>query len=198
VVYSPVELASVVGTGNFTVEAKTGAHPGASGLPANRLQRWWSTTNGGIASANLTFTYVDSEVVGLESWYRVYSISGGTAAQLPTAINATTNRQTVTGVTSFSSWTLAEGTSAVTTLNGRLTNPNGRGAASVLVSLTDDQGNTRFTMTNPFGYYRFPDVQTFHVYTVTLRSKKFTFTPSQRVVNLDEFTNGVNFVSTDN
>ena len=53
-------------------------------------------------------------------------------------------------------------------------------------------------MTNPFGYYRFQDVPTFRSYTVRVISKKFTFSPLQRVVYFDELTTSVNFVSSDN
>jgi hypothetical protein len=196
-IYAPVELANISGNGNFTVDPRSGPHPGAAGLPNNRLQRWWEFTNSGIAQADITFTYSDTEVVGLENWYRVYRISGVTATQLPTAINATANRVTVTGVSSFPAWTLAEGQPVPLWLSGRVTRPSGRGAAGVLLSLTDDQGNTRYTMTNPFGYYSFPNVLTFRMYTVGVTSKRYTFSPPQRSVPFDEFTAGVNFVSSD-
>src|SRR6476659_1249736 len=104
----------------------------------------------------------------------------------------------VTGVTAFSAWTLAEGAPAPRILQGRVTNPNGRGAFHVFVLLTDDQGNVRYAVTNPFGYYRFQDVPTFHVYTVRVSSKKFTFPSPQRTVELDEVTPTINFVSSDN
>jgi hypothetical protein len=196
-VYAPVELSNITGSGNFTVESKSGAHPGAIGLPGNRLQRWWALTNGGITQADMTFTYADSEVVGIESWYRVYSIDGGSAVQLPTAINTTTNRMTVNGVTSFSAWTLAEGTPAPLTMFGRVTGASGRGAWGVIVSLTDGQGNTTYGVVNPFGYYRFQNVPTFNTYTVRVMSRKYTFSTSERSVQFDEFTPSVTFSSTD-
>ena len=98
-----------MGSGNFTVEPKAGDYTGAAaGLPVNRLQRWWDLTNGGITQADITFNYLDSEVVGLEEAYRVYRISGGGAEQVPAVFNTTANTATVAGVTSFSPWTLAE------------------------------------------------------------------------------------------
>ena len=61
-------------------------------------------------------------------------------------------------------------------------------SAGVLVSLTDDEGNVRYTTTNHMGYYRFMDLPTFRVYTVRVTSKKYTFLTSVRTVEFDEFT----------
>ena len=197
-VYAPVEVSGAVGTGNFTIEAKSGAYSGAAtGLPSNRLQRWWNTSATGITQANLVFTYVDAEIVGMESWYRMYRINAGAAAQLQTTVNQTTNRATVNNVTSFAAFTLAEGTPVPLTLSGRVTTQSGRGAWGVIVSLTDSLGNTRYTVTNPFGYYRFFNVPTFNTYTLGVAHKKFTFATPQRVVQFDELTPAQNFQASD-
>jgi trimeric autotransporter adhesin len=197
-IYAPVDLANVAGTGNFTVDSKSGPYAGAAtGLSTNRLQRWWNLTNTGLTQADLTFNYVDADVLGIESRYRVFRIDGGTATQLPTTLNQAGNRATVTGVTSFSPWTMGEGQSSPLTLSGRVTTASGRGGWGVIVALTDDQNVTRYTMTNPFGYYRFPNVLTFKTYTLQVMHKKFTFTTPQRTVEFDEFTPAQNFQSTD-
>ena len=198
--YAPVELRNIFGTANFTVEPKAGPYSDpAAGLPNNRLLRWWKITHAGIGNqVDITFSYADSDVVQTEGRYRVYRINNGSATQLPSSIDTLLNRATATAVEEFSSFTLAEGTPAPRTLSGRLTNPNGRGASGVLVALTDDQNNVRYAVTNPFGYYRFMDVLTFRTYTVQVRSKKFTFAVPSRVVEFDEYTASVNFVSSDN
>lgn len=196
--YAPVELSGVVGTGNFTVEPKTGAYFGAAaGLPASRLQRWWNTTASGITQGDLVFNYLDPEVIGIEGRYRAYRISSGTAELVPTVLNRTTNRATVGGVTSFAAWTLAEGPATFELLKGRITTPQNRPAGRVIVSLTDGGGNVRWTLTNPFGYYRFPNVETWKTYTVRLQSKRFTFASTERSVDFTEANPDVNFVSTD-
>lgn len=198
-VYSPVHLSNIVGSANFTVDPRSGPYSGsANGLPAERLQRWWNLTNGGITQADLVFHYSNADIVGTESRYRAYRIEGGSATQLPSSVDAATDRVTTPGVTSFSPWTLAEGQPVPRMLNGRVTNPNGRGASGILVSLTDGQGNTRYGVTNPFGYYRFQDVLTYRLYTVRVTSKKFTFAVPERQVEFDEYTASVNFVSSDN
>jgi hypothetical protein len=197
VVYAPVEIANAIGSGTVTVDAKSGAHPGATGLPSNRLQRWWDITGSGVTQSDISVNYSDAEVVGRENWYRAYRIAGGTATLLPTVINTGANRATATAVSGFSSWTLAEGISATRNLLGRATGPSGRGASGMIVTLTDDQGNILYTVTNQFGYYRLINVQTFRVYTVRVTPKKFTFTNPERIVEFDEFTPSVDFVSTD-
>jgi hypothetical protein len=71
-------------------------------------------------------------------------------------------------------------------------------SGGILVSLDDGQGNVRYVITNPSGYYRFVNVSTFQQYTVKVTSKKYTFPTPERVVEFDEFTTPVNFVSSDN
>lgn len=197
-VYSPLDLSSITGTGNVTVEPKTGAFAGAAtGLPALRLQRWWNITNGGITQANLTLNYLDADVNGIEGRYRAYSIVGGNAQILPTVLSLTTNKATVSNVTSFGAVTLAEGPATYETLNGRITTARGRGAERVIVTMTDSGGNIRYAFTNMSGYYRFYNVETWKTYTIRLLSKRHTFTAPERVFEFIENAPTVNFVSTD-
>ena len=196
--YAPVDLSNITGTANFTVEPKTGSYSGtAVGLPVSRLQRWWNMTNGGIAQADLTFNYFDSEVVGIEGRYRAYSISSGTAQLVPTVLTVATNKAVVAGATTFAAWTLAEGPATFETLNGRVTTPQNREADRVIVTLTDGLGNVRYGMTNNYGYYRFMNVETWKTYTIRLQSKKYTFAQTERTVDFIENAPPVNFVSTD-
>ncbi len=119
--YAPVELAGITGSGNFAVEAKSGQYSGAAtGLPANRLQRWWSAANTGITQANMTFQYRDPDVVGNEPRYKVFGIDGGTAQFIPSTINTVSNRITAPAINSFSAFTLAEGPSTPQLLKGRV------------------------------------------------------------------------------
>ena len=57
-------------------------------------------------------------------------------------------------------------------VSGRIMTSSGeRGVANARVSITDSNGNTRMTLTNPFGYYRFENVTTGATYTVAVRIK---------------------------
>lgn len=197
-VYAPVELSNVSGTGTFTVEPKTGSYSGAAaGLPANRLNRWWNTVSSGITLADMVFTYIDGEIVGLEPRQKVYSIIGGNVQLLPTTLTMATNRAAVTGVSAFSAFTLADGPSLPAELKGRVRAASGKGALHVLVSITDQGGNVRYTFANPFGYYRFPNVMTWETYTVTVQSKRYTFTSNSQSVLFPENSADINFTSTD-
>ena len=63
----------------------------------------------------------------------------------------------VSGVNSFSDWTAGEAlaqTSANVAVGGRVVNADGRGVMNALVTMSDSNGNTFHTRTNPFGYYR--------------------------------------------
>ncbi len=198
--YAPISLSNVVGNGNFTVDAKSGAYTDpAAGLNVNRLQRWWQFTNGGITQANLVFNYLDSDIVGLEGAYRVYRISSGVAEHVPGAFDTTANTATVSGVTSFSPWTMAEAPADNVFVGGQVTKPNGRGIAYVPVTITDGMGDTRTVLTNHSGYYKFNNISTPRVWTFSVqRFKRMTFTVSQKVVTVSENLTNVNFVSSQN
>lgn len=197
-VYSPIEISNTLGSGLILVEPRSGAYSDpATGLPTNRLQRWWQLTNGGITQAGVRFYYADTDVLNFENRLRVYRIDGGIATQIPSSIDTALNRATAPMVSAFSRFTLAEGMQGFSSLSGRLTNLSGR-AASGVITLTDDQNNVRYAVTNPFGFYRFTDVQTFRTYTVRVTSKKFTFPAPERSFEFDENTGGVNFMSSDN
>ncbi len=65
-----------------------------------------------------------------------------------------------------------------TTITGRVLSPTGRGLARVFVTLSDANGTViRMAITNPFGYYRFVDVESGKTYTVSFYSKQYTFLP---------------------
>ena len=103
--YTPVTLSNISGAGTFTVNATSGSHPNALGT--NVLQMYWSLSNNGFTSADLTFEYLDSDVIGNESNY-VIGKYDGTWSFMGGSVNTTTNQATINGVTSFSDWSLGE------------------------------------------------------------------------------------------
>lgn len=76
-------------------------------------------------------------------------------------------------------------------VSGRVTDSGGRGVAGALVSMTDEHGDVQTHMTNHFGYYRFFDVLSNNTYTLSVRSKRFVFTP--RSVTVVGDLTGVDF-----
>jgi len=103
--YTPITLSNIIGSGTFSVTAVADAHPNVLGT--NVLQMYWKLTNGGLSSADITFNYLDADVVGNESNYVIgkydgnWSFPGGN-------VNTATNQATITGVTSFSDWSLGD------------------------------------------------------------------------------------------
>jgi hypothetical protein len=106
--YSPVAVNATAGTfpATFIVKATQGGMPGVSGT--NKLARYWTLTNSTVTSANLTFTYLASDVTGTVANYQFIKDSGGTLSVLAPTGTPTSTSATINGVTSFSDWTLAE------------------------------------------------------------------------------------------
>lgn len=82
---------------------------------------------------------------------------------------------------------------ALASVSGRVTTASGAAVVYSQVSMSDGVGNTITTFTNPFGYYRFDNVETGITYTVGVSSKRYTFTPQQ--VQVNNTLTGVNFVA---
>lgn len=62
-------------------------------------------------------------------------------------------------------------------VSGRVLSATGQPISNVRVTLDDATGNTRTTFTNPFGYYRFDDVQAGRTYTLSASQKRYRFNP---------------------
>ncbi|MBP9580539.1 MAG: T9SS type A sorting domain-containing protein [Ignavibacterium sp.] len=71
---------------------------------------YWKLTNGGLTSTDLTFNYLDADVIGDETQYELSRYSSGWA--FPTGTNNTpdydfiNNTVFISGISSFSDWTL--------------------------------------------------------------------------------------------
>jgi hypothetical protein len=95
------------------------------------------------------------------------------------ALGAVTVRQFVTSAASVS-------------VSGRLSAPNSRGVSNARVTMTGSDGATRFAITNPFGYYRFENVQVGETYTFSVESKQYSFAP--QAVYIGEERNDLDFL----
>jgi hypothetical protein len=85
---------------------------------------------------------------------------------------------------------LAPMTSGVT-LGGRVTD-GGRALNGVTVIVTEQNGNVLFARTNPFGYFRFTNVESPQTLLVTAYSKEYVFSP--RLVNLNGDLTGLEII----
>ena len=76
-------------------------------------------------------------------------------------------------------------------ITGRLSSSNGRAIAKGIVTFVDNNGQTKYALTNPFGYYRFQNVLTGGTYTFNPTSKNGRFSP--QIFNVLDETNDLNF-----
>jgi hypothetical protein len=108
--YSPVAFNVTAGTFPTTITASAvqGTAPGFT--PATlAIGRHWNLTASGI-TADLTFSYLDPVDLGTvtEANLRAFRQDGASYADVGGTVNATANTLAVNGVSTFSTWTLAE------------------------------------------------------------------------------------------
>ena len=84
-------------------------------------------------------------------------------------------------------------TAASVSIGGQVLTANGNAVGKARVVLTAPNGETRFALTNPFGYYRFDDVEVGETYVFNVVSKQYQFTP--QVVNVSEELTELNFTA---
>lgn len=117
----------------------------------------------------------------------------GTVSEIDTTTNAVTGTVSTNGVCPFGIAIPPDPlvpTAAPVTVGGRVMWDLGKGIFRARLNLTDDEGNTRTTFTNPFGYYRFEGVEVGKTYILTVSSKNHQFAPqiltiNEEIVNLN-------------
>jgi hypothetical protein len=82
-------------------------------------------------------------------------------------------------------------TAANVIIGGRVMNGSGRGIANATVTLIDLNGLERTALTNPFGYYRFADVEAGANYILSAKHKSYRF--SNQVIAANSNMSEVNF-----
>jgi uncharacterized delta-60 repeat protein len=81
---------------------------------------------------------------------------------------------------------------------GRLMSVGGNPIANVVVVMQDENLNTRFVLSNGFGYYNFTGVPVGATYTISLSSKRFTFSPESQTVGVTDAVLDIDFLGTPN
>ncbi len=88
-------------------------------------------------------------------------------------------------------------TAAPASVSGRIRDENGKGVAFVLVTAVNlSTGESLQAQTDIRGRYRFEDLPTAEDYLVTASSRRYTFTPNNRVISLLEDLVGLDFAAT--
>ncbi len=144
----------------------------------------YSITSGALPNGvNLTTNFAPNAVVELS----------GTPTQSGTFnFSVTASDGTNSVVTNYALQVLAP-TAASVSVGGRvLTSAGGRGLSGAIVTLTEQNGTTRTTRTNPFGYYCFMEVEAGQTVIAAVTSKRHQF-ESQVLSVIADFSN-LNFV----
>jgi len=80
-------------------------------------------------------------------------------------------------------------TAASVLVGGRVLTAEGEGISKARISIADASGNIRAAVTNPFGYYRFDDVEVGGFYLISVEAKQYQFeNPTRTVSVVDELT----------
>jgi len=77
--------------------------------------------------------------------------------------------------------------STVVSISGKVETANGRGVSKAIVTLTEANGNVRYAVTNPFGYFRFDQIKVGDIYTLNAKHKRYIFTPQVHLVDTEEY-----------
>ena len=179
--YTPLSLANVSGGGNLRVKTNGGPHPAVNA--STSLKEYWTLTQSGPLTADITFQYLLADVAGNEANYRVIRILDSTPVSFPTSsIDTINHRGTLTGVKVFSAdWTLGENsapTAAPATISGQIATADGRPLGGVTVSLSGKKSDR--TITDANGQYHFDNVDTDGFYAVTPGLVNYAFSPASR------------------
>lgn len=189
----PPALGVVAST--LTVKAVQGPQPNVPNANL-ALQRYWTLTNSGPLTANLTFQYQQLDVPAgvTESSFKLNRFEG-TFTEVPSTLNTAANTVTATGISQFSDWTLIglAPTAAHVRVSGRAVTANGGGIFNAIVTLTDAQGQIKTSRTNQFGYYNFDDVPAGGVYVLGAIHKRYTFAPA--VVSVSDEITDINLIA---
>jgi hypothetical protein len=199
--YSPV-LANV--TALTTNPSSLSVKPTDDFLPglaqATAVSRYWTLTETGDLTADLTFTYTTPDVNGTEANYKVWRRNFDSTTEVtPSVINETNNTAMVTGITAFSDWGIGEALAPVmpfASIDGTVTSSSGIAIPQTVVVLSNAGGTVQTTLTNGFGNFEFDNIPTSVSYTITVSRKAYTFTPPSQMIFLTDNATGVNFSGT--
>ena len=182
--YSPLTTSNVNGTGNLTATVSDVFMPG---LPAtaSSLSRYWSLEGAGI-TANLTFNYVDADVNGTESDYKIYRRPVNNNALVTQyasfSIDTAANTATATGVSNFSDWSIGNLFEPPATPTDTPTNTP-TDTPTPTATATDTPSNTATNTSTPTATETFTPTATATSTFTPTATETTTFTPTPTATN---------------
>jgi WD40-like Beta Propeller Repeat/Carboxypeptidase regulatory-like domain len=99
-------------------------------------------------------------------------------------------------VSSLSPFVVAQNlapTAANVSISGRVSNSNGRGISRVRMTITNQNGEIRFTSTNSFGFYRFAELSAGETYIIGASHKRYQF--NSQLITVSEDLEGIDFTA---
>ncbi len=93
----------------------------------------------------------------------------------------------VTSLSAFAVVSPLAQTPEIVNISGKITNNGGKPVSKAIVTLTDSNGQTRFALTNPFGFYHFRAVSLRETFIISVSTKKYRFSSQLLTIN-DEIT----------
>lgn len=203
--YSPVTAtitALPTNPSKLSVAAFNGAGPGVDA--ANSVTRFWNIIEEGDLTANLTFSYRDEDVTtpAAEANYSLVKKDGNALPVVVCTgagcINAAANTASAGGVTGFSRWAIGTAvapSSAEAAVAGRVLGADARAVRGAFLTAVGTDGRVRYAVTNQFGHYSFRSLSAGETYTISIRSKQYTFAPSTRVITLNDAETNLDFIA---
>ncbi|MEO8072504.1 MAG: carboxypeptidase-like regulatory domain-containing protein, partial [Acidobacteriota bacterium] len=86
-------------------------------------------------------------------------------------------------------------TAANVSIGGRVLTSKGRGIRNAIVTLINQNGETRSARTSAFGFYRFADVQAGETYILSVTTKRYVFDNPTRVLSITDELTDVDFIA---
>ncbi len=198
--YSPATVLIYGGAlpASLTISVTDSVLPGLNA--GKSVTRYWTLTQGGgPISADLTFRYLDQDVNGVESDYKVFKNEDNATSEVsPSTIDSIANQATVTGVTSFSKWGVGVlvPTSGGVSVKGRVVTAAGRAIPRALVSVSGPGlAEPTAVMTGPGGYYHLEGLDAGRTYVITVNAKRYRFAVPTRIISLGDNLTGIDFVA---
>ena len=100
--YSPVDVTvTALGSIPSSLTVKTNQGNRAGMNSAHSAQRYWTLTETGDLTTNLSFNYLDGDVVGDEATYKLYKWDGVVGTLVPSVLNTGENRISANGISDF-------------------------------------------------------------------------------------------------
>ena len=201
------DTVSVINTTNntLTTAVSVGSHPIAAATTSNGNRVYVANQNSASVSVINTATNtviatipvgIGPSGVAITDGGRVYVTNQGsdTVSVINTTTNVVTAVVSTNGVCPFGIAIPPDSlvpTAAPVTISGRVMLGLRKGLFRAMLNLTDADGNTRTTFTNPFGYYQFQEVEVGKTYILTVSSETYQFMP--QVLTINEEIENLNF-----